>query len=97
MRDFVYDDVQPITCDFVPDDINGTTVYVVPLQASEKMNNCKGIDLGGMAKLVKASRSRKGQDYYTLVQEAIVVQIQNVQTLQTLGLTDWNSSEKKVQ
>ena len=76
MRDFVYDDVQPIMCDFVPDDINGTTVYIVPLQASEKVNNCKGIDLGGMAKLVKASCSRKGQDYYTLV--AIVVQIQNV-------------------
>ena len=81
VSDFVYDDVQPITCDFVPGDINGTAVYIVPLQASEKVNNCKGIDLEGMAKLVKASRSRKGQDYYTLVEEAIVVQIQNVQTL----------------
>ena len=39
VHDYVYDDVQPITCDFVPDDINGTTVYIVPLQASGKMNN----------------------------------------------------------
>ena len=56
VHDYVYDDVQPVTCDFVPDDINGTTVYIVPLQASGKMNNCKG----SMAKLVKASRSREG-------------------------------------
>ena len=25
VHDYVYDDVQPITCDFVPDDVNGTT------------------------------------------------------------------------
>ena len=39
VHDYAYDDVQPITCDFVPYDINGTTVYIVPLQASGKMNN----------------------------------------------------------
>lgn len=44
MHDYNYDDVQPITCDFVPDDFNGTPVYIVPLQVSGK-----ALDLGGMA------------------------------------------------
>ena len=39
------------------------------------MNNCKGTRPWGMAKLVKSSRSRKGQDNYTAVEEAIVVQM----------------------
>ena len=42
VHEFVYNDVQPITCDFVPDDINGTTVYIVFLQESGKINSCKG-------------------------------------------------------
>ena len=42
LHEFVYNDVQPITCDFVPDDINGTTVHIVFLQESGKINSCKG-------------------------------------------------------
>ena len=37
VHDYAFDDVQPITCDFVPDNINDITVYIVILQASEKM------------------------------------------------------------
>ena len=44
MHDHNYDDVQPMTCDFVPDDIDGTPVYIVSLQVSGKM-----LDLGGRA------------------------------------------------
>lgn len=43
MHNYIYDDPQPVTCDFVLDDINITTMYVVPLQTPGKMNNCKGI------------------------------------------------------
>ena len=53
VHDYVYDDVQPITCDFVPDGINGTTVYIVLLQASGKMNNCKGTRLWGYGQTSK--------------------------------------------
>ena len=57
---YVYDDVQSITCDFVPDDINGTTVYIVPLQASGKMNNCKGTSVWGYGQTSKSKSLRKG-------------------------------------
>ena len=43
MHNYIYDDPQPAACDFVLDDINITTMYVVPLQTPGKMNNCKGI------------------------------------------------------
>lgn len=39
VHDYAFDDAQPITCDFVPDNINDITVYIVILQASEKMKN----------------------------------------------------------
>ena len=57
---YVYDDVQSITCDFVPDDINGTTVYIVPLQASAKMKNCKGTRLQGYGQTSKSKSFTKG-------------------------------------
>ena len=95
VHDYVYEDVQPITCDFMSDNIKGTTMYIVPLHASEKMSNCKGTRPRGMAKLVKVIRSRKGRDYYKTVEEAIVVQTSDAKTLQAFGLTDWNSSKKE--
>ena len=57
---YVYDDVQSITCDFVPDDINGTTVFIVPLQASAKMKNCKGTRLQGYGQTSKSKSFTKG-------------------------------------
>ena len=95
VHDYAYEDVQPITCNFVSDDINSTTVYIVPSHASEKMNHCIRTRPWGMAKLVKVSRSQKSRDYYKTVEEAIVLQTSNAKTLQALGLTDWNSRKEK--
>ena len=60
VHDYVHDDVQPITCDFVHDDINGTTGYIVPRQASGKMNNCKGTRPCGYGQTTKSKPFTKG-------------------------------------
>ena len=65
VHDYVYDGVQSITCDFTPNDINGTTMYVVPLQASEKMNNCKGTRPWGYSQTSKSKSFMKGPILYS--------------------------------
>ena len=42
VHDYIHDDVQPVSCDFVPDNINSNILYIVSLQPSRRMNNCKG-------------------------------------------------------
>ena len=63
--DFVSDEVQPITCNFIPDGINGTTVYILPLQASGRMNNCKGTRPWGYDQTSKSKLFTK-ENYYRL-------------------------------
>ena len=41
VHDYIHDVVQPVSCDFVPDNINSNILYIVPLQLSRKMNNFK--------------------------------------------------------
>ena len=60
VHDYVYDDGQPIMCDFVPDYINGTTVYIVPFQASGEMSNCKGTRPWGYGQTSKSKSFTKG-------------------------------------
>ena len=57
---YVYDDVQPITCVFVSDDINGTSVYIVSLQTSGKTNNFKGTRPWGYGQANKSKSFTKG-------------------------------------
>ena len=61
VHDYVYDAVQPITCAFVPGDINGTTVYIAPLRASRKVNNCKGTRPWEYGQTNKSKSFTKGQ------------------------------------
>ena len=60
VHDYVYDVVQPVTYDFVPDDIDGTTVYIVPLQASGKVNNYKRTRPWGYGQTSKSKSFTKG-------------------------------------
>ena len=60
VHDYVYDVVQPVTYDFAPDDIDDTTVYIVPLQASGKMNNCKRTRPWGYGQTSKSKSFTKG-------------------------------------
>ena len=61
VHDYAFDDVQPITCDFVPDNINDITVYIVILQASEKMKKCIGRKLWGFCQTSKNKPLTKRQ------------------------------------
>ena len=60
VHDYVYDDVQPITCVFVSDDINCTSVYIVSLQTSGKTNNFKGTIPWGYGQANKSKSFTKG-------------------------------------
>ena len=69
--DYVFDDVQPITCDFVPDNINGITVYIVIHQASKKMKKFIGTKLWGFCQTSKNKPLTKRQS-----QAKIIIQMQ---------------------